>query len=506
MLRAAAGCLTDRFDGLARYLEDVSYQVEPHSGDILSEVHCILSDLNVLVGVASTIYDDLGTGPLGNHLQRMLDTRVMCCTGTLSKVFRKLDRLAYRRLPLLGFIYHRVFGRWWDTWEPQDIVTIREGLSEEVDSFARYLSGVKLFCHRARPLLVLNPKTRLEWSALDYLWKKRHTMGKEIRIERIIIVEPLGDHLVVPLRFVNSFEDVHMIISLACQGSKGSRYIEGRRYELDDAHTNEAVAEENFQALVGDGKLFEVTILIQGQSAELATCPRCGEQDEHGGKEGDWIRCVSCHTQFARHISNIPTSRIDEVDDSDSYEQSEISKSNDPEGAMIGLDNREPTHEDALEPFIFRRMKIEMLCPQEAQQSHPTPGLVFDGLGMISLEDRDVGPPTGVLYNIHNSRMTDTGSASGVNFGQIPQVLQEDGLKHPQLAATPLSASFESPRTPLTRGVSIVDGALESLKRRFRRNPRNKDLSGMQVLQRAVPLVDARGMATGSSVEALLKS
>jgi hypothetical protein len=86
-----------------------------------------------------------------------------------------------------------------------------------------------------------------------------------------------------------------MVIQLACQGTRGSRFIERRRYELDDAETSEAVGQEEFRVLIQDGRVFEVSILIKGQMTEVAVCPKCGTvSDGVDGKEGgQWVRWYS---------------------------------------------------------------------------------------------------------------------------------------------------------------------------------------------------------------------
>ena len=137
-------------------------------------------------------------------------------------------------------------------------------------------------------------------------------MVKDIHVERLIIVEPLqGDHLVVPLRFIESFEvglnlqflsslsvlqhllecqDVHMVISMACQGTKGSAYIEQHHYDLDDEDTNAPVIPENLLTSIEDGKRLEVAILIQRRLEDGGICLRCGYQHKRGSVEQGWYR------------------------------------------------------------------------------------------------------------------------------------------------------------------------------------------------------------------------
>jgi hypothetical protein len=125
-------------------------------------------------------------------------------------------------------------------------------------------------------------------------------------------------------------QDVHMFIYHACQGTVGSRYIESRRYELDDAETNEVVVEQCFDESVEDGKVFEVAILMRSHAMEQGACPSCGLVDDRRAEatDGGWVRWYllpfwvcphahwprsgRCHVQLSQHVSNGAPDRSDE--------------------------------------------------------------------------------------------------------------------------------------------------------------------------------------------------
>ncbi|KAH6905840.1 hypothetical protein BKA70DRAFT_460036 [Coprinopsis sp. MPI-PUGE-AT-0042] len=124
---------------------------------------------------------------------------------------------------------------------------------------------------------------------------------REVHVERIFVLEPVeGEHLTIPLRFVNSYEDVHRVIHLACLGSQSARYIESRSYELDESLSNQTVDPYNFHTVMKDGKTLEMTILIQIPVLTIGICPRC--ELEHPVQDAvltSWTRCRGCNAQFS---------------------------------------------------------------------------------------------------------------------------------------------------------------------------------------------------------------
>ncbi|KAH6905853.1 hypothetical protein BKA70DRAFT_460223 [Coprinopsis sp. MPI-PUGE-AT-0042] len=294
------------FAGLVMALKFLDQQMQPQAGGILGNAHQVLSNLSNLVEMSSKIYDALEDSELGNRVRSTIDARITQCTDTLSRAHQQL-------------VYHYFLRCSWDQREPEHIASIREELSIEARCFAEWLSLLQSFCW-AR-YLISRPHSQFAWEMLNTFFSTRPDMMKDIHIERITVLEPLqGKGLTIPLRFVSSLKDVHMVIHLACRGTTSSRYIEGHRYDLEDACTNEVVGEENFQVSVEDGKVFEVAILMKRQSSDLVGCPTCGGEQGGHGAEGGWVRCVLCGTQFIRHRSNSRgTTRVEEVSKGDEY-------------------------------------------------------------------------------------------------------------------------------------------------------------------------------------------
>ncbi|KAH6905939.1 hypothetical protein BKA70DRAFT_1402363 [Coprinopsis sp. MPI-PUGE-AT-0042] len=199
--------------------------------------------------------------------------------------------LPHRSVPLVRSVCRTLY-QWWTANEPTEVTSIRSQLHAEAMAFAEWLSCLKSFYWASRLLLVARPEFR--WNDLDALLNSGHTILKEIHVKKIIIIEPLqGDQLVVPIRFVTSFEDIHHVVQLACRGTLGAKYIEDRRYQLGDAATNAPVNPKRFvEDCLEDGKAFEVAIkLVRTGDISLEDCPRCGlhhseEMERHNG----WIR------------------------------------------------------------------------------------------------------------------------------------------------------------------------------------------------------------------------
>ncbi|KAH6893764.1 hypothetical protein BKA70DRAFT_1408053 [Coprinopsis sp. MPI-PUGE-AT-0042] len=335
-----------RFEGLVIALKFVDQQVQPQAGGILGNVRRILLDLSNLVEMSSNVYDALEGSEFGNQIRSTIDARITKCTDVLSRAHQQL-------------VYHYALSGSWDPREPEHITSILKELSIEARCFAEWLSSLQ-WLYWARHLLS-KPQSQFAWHALNTFFAARPDMMKDIHIEQITVLEPLqGKGLIIPLRFISSLRDVHMVIHLACRGTRSSGYIEGHRYDLEDAYTSEVVGEENFQVLVKDGKAFEVAILMKRQSSDLVGCPTCGkEQGGHGAQEG-WVRCVQCHTRFIRHESNRRTTstRIEEVNEVECKGS-----------AVNNLDEQRPS-DDETQVYLFRRMKVEVLCkPQEVQQA-----------------------------------------------------------------------------------------------------------------------------------------
>ncbi|KAH6907539.1 hypothetical protein BKA70DRAFT_358447 [Coprinopsis sp. MPI-PUGE-AT-0042] len=264
-----------------------------------------LQDLVRLVAISSVAYQACTTQtPIGRLIRGSIDSRLALCNSRLVALHREMLDLPHRSVPLVRSVCRALY-LWWTANEPEGITSIRSKLNAEATAFGEWLLDLKSF-YWASPLLLV-AKAEFCWEDLDELFISGPTLLKEIHVDKIIIIEPLqGDQLSVPIRFVTSFEDIHHVVQFACHGTAGAKYIDGRRYQLDDAATNIAVNPGRFaEDCLKDGKIFEVAMkLIRRDSVSREHCPRCGARhSEEEGNVSGWIRCRFCKTQFNSHIS-----------------------------------------------------------------------------------------------------------------------------------------------------------------------------------------------------------
>ncbi|KAH6915398.1 hypothetical protein BKA70DRAFT_1557682 [Coprinopsis sp. MPI-PUGE-AT-0042] len=264
-----------------------------------------LRDLSHLVAVSSKAYQACTTQtPIGRFIRSSIDSRLVLCNSRLVALHLEMLSLPHHSIPLVRSVCRALY-QWWTANEPEEITSIRSQLNAETIAFREWLSCLKSFYRASRLLLVT--KAKLSWKDLDELFNSGPTLFKEIHVDKVIIVEPLqGDQLNIPIRFITSFEDIHHVVQLACDGTAGAKYIADRQYQLDDAATNASVNQERFtEDYLEDGKTFEVAMkLVRRGITSLEDCPRCGsyhmgEQEKING----WIRCNFCKTQFNSHIS-----------------------------------------------------------------------------------------------------------------------------------------------------------------------------------------------------------
>ncbi|KAH6907548.1 hypothetical protein BKA70DRAFT_358555 [Coprinopsis sp. MPI-PUGE-AT-0042] len=242
--------------------------------------------------------------PIGRLVRGSIDSRLALCNGRLVALHREMLGLPHRSVPLVRSVSRALY-QWWTANEPEEITSIRLQLNAEAIAFGEWLSDLKSFYWASR--LILAAKAKFCWKDLDELLNSGSTLLKEIHVDKIIIIEPLqGDQLNVPIRFVKSFEDIHRVVQFACHGTLGAKYIDSRRYQLDDAETNTAVNPERFaEGCLEEGKTFEVAMkLSQMENTSIEDCPRCGfHVSEEEEKVSGWIRCRFCKIQFNSQIS-----------------------------------------------------------------------------------------------------------------------------------------------------------------------------------------------------------
>ncbi|KAH6884312.1 hypothetical protein BKA70DRAFT_139788 [Coprinopsis sp. MPI-PUGE-AT-0042] len=311
-------CNPGLFPVIENTLELITHLVDSPTGSqtLFHRISSDLRDLVQLVALSSTAYQACTMQtPIGILIRSAIDGRLSVCNRRLVALHQEILSLPHHSIPLVRHVCRTLY-QWWTSNEPEEIASIRSQMNAETLAFREWLSCLKSFYWASRLLLVARSEFR--WKDLDALLSSGHTLLEDIHVEKIIIIEPLqGDQLVVPIRFVTSFEDIHHVVQLACQGTLGAKYIEDRQYELDDAATNVPVNPKRFvEDCLEDGKAFEVAMrFIQKNNTGLEDCPRCGfHHSVEEKKVNGWIRCRSCKVRFNTYISKASESDMSVTD------------------------------------------------------------------------------------------------------------------------------------------------------------------------------------------------
>ncbi|KAH6903534.1 hypothetical protein BKA70DRAFT_1301278 [Coprinopsis sp. MPI-PUGE-AT-0042] len=333
------------------------------SANIFHRISPDLQELVQLVSFSSTAYSACnGQSPIGQLIQTAIDSGLSVCNRRLVALHQELVILPHRSVPLVRSVCRTIY-QWWTANEPEEITHIRSKLKAETMVFAEWLACLKSLYWASHVLFTA--KNTFSWKDIEQFFTSGPILLKEMHVDKIIIIEPLqGDYLSVPIRFIASFEDVHQVVQVACQGTVGARFIEARRYQLDDSETNELVDPSRFaEGCLQDGKAFEVAMkLVRREHVVLNVCPRCAYCHQDGeDKINGWIRCLGCKTQFNAHISRVRTARQEEVGRRDSLNAwTEI-----PAEADVPHHAQHPS--DTQRTFMmFRRLIIEILEASEA--------------------------------------------------------------------------------------------------------------------------------------------
>jgi hypothetical protein len=137
-------------------------------------------------------------------------------------------------------------------------------------------------------------------------------MLRQIVIDEITILEPLhGKPWSIPCRFVESFEVgpahssiqssnnaegslkvIHLAVRRACEGTAASRFIDYRKYQLDESTTDAIVSEGDIVQRLGQCRVFEITIKFSRLELSANVCPRCEtiHDDMNQKNDNGWLR------------------------------------------------------------------------------------------------------------------------------------------------------------------------------------------------------------------------
>ncbi|KAH6903509.1 hypothetical protein BKA70DRAFT_1514516 [Coprinopsis sp. MPI-PUGE-AT-0042] len=262
-----------------------------------------LHDLEVLIDFCSSAYDACSGGTtIGKLIKAAIEARMEACNQSLSQLHADIAHLPRCPFPRIEYL-HRVIHEWWTDNEAGEIATIRRRISEEVKAIGEWLWCLHSFWWASSQLLLATSKFTMK-GLYDFLQSGPVTLLHDIEIEEIVFLEPLqGEPRSIPIRFVESFEDIHTAVEMACQGTAASHFIERRQYQSDESSTDARVNEDQVLQCFEECREFEVSILLSRLGIPSNVCPRCKHlHDGHHDLNG-WLKCPQCGTKFNGRLS-----------------------------------------------------------------------------------------------------------------------------------------------------------------------------------------------------------
>ncbi|KAH6905859.1 hypothetical protein BKA70DRAFT_1500010 [Coprinopsis sp. MPI-PUGE-AT-0042] len=282
-------------------LEDINQLIAPHTDaiGIFKRVEPHLRELGTLVGFASTAYTACGRGTvLGDTIRATIDTRMKQCNRALSRLLILIARLPHRSFPHFRYAYS-VVHEWWTGNEPEEIRTIRLSVEEEVTAIGEWLRCLHSFWWASSQLLTTGSNFTMG-NLHDFLESGPISMLRQIVVEEIIFLEPLqGEGRSIPIRFIETFEDIHLAIEMACHGTAASRFIDKRLYQLDESETDAVVSQSDILQRIAICRVFEITIMVFSMLEVSANvCPRCETSHDRDNRSNGWAKCHCCGAKF----------------------------------------------------------------------------------------------------------------------------------------------------------------------------------------------------------------
>ncbi|KAH6908068.1 hypothetical protein BKA70DRAFT_1400685 [Coprinopsis sp. MPI-PUGE-AT-0042] len=358
----------DPFTQVELLLQTINHLLASSPTKLSSSLRKNVCELSATVAFCKRAYFASRMTSISSLLRRDILKRMAQCATTLLRVHGRITKLPYPSIPLASW---KNVGQLILAWlanngqEPEDILSIRIEVIGEIEALGDYLG---------------------------FAWANGSPSLRSLRVEEIIVIEPLGRALSVPLRFVDSSEDIHQFVRLGCHGTKGYAFIEGRQYQLDDSITNKPISAVDSSHYLSHGTVLEVSIVAQAVGMTLTDCPRCGDTNDQGEARNGWIQCHGCRMLFnatesvstsrlqgSAPIHGPPYSSTERPDASSETENSE-----DPQNSLLIAYN--------LARYIFRRIKLEVLA-----NIIPTPST----LSVSNTEAAEQAQSTGTL-EIHN--------------------------------------------------------------------------------------------------------
>ncbi|TFK16456.1 hypothetical protein FA15DRAFT_698752 [Coprinopsis marcescibilis] len=150
---------------------------------------------------------------------------------------------------------------------------------QSLGEIVRSLELIESWARDLFPALIAIGAVLFSISDINKWLERSPNLLHHIKVDQIYVVEPLGDRLAIPTRFIESSEQIHMCLQLKCQKTHGAGYIDNRQYQLNESASDLAVDEKGLQSYIrGTGVQLEVTVFVRSAETESNRCPRpvCG--------------------------------------------------------------------------------------------------------------------------------------------------------------------------------------------------------------------------------------
>ncbi|KAH6902887.1 hypothetical protein BKA70DRAFT_1228592 [Coprinopsis sp. MPI-PUGE-AT-0042] len=304
---ASATGATPQFVQVELLLQTIIHLLDVLPPSLSSSLRSSSMELWTTVAFCKRAHFASRTMPVYPFLKREVTKRLERCTETLLRAHKRITKLPYTLIPNWLDV-----GRLFLSWlvasgrEPEDILSIRLEIIAEIELLGDYLGCLKS-----------SPSPRFAWATgrwssvacnneftiydLAEFFASGPPSLKSLRVEEVIVIEPLGQALSVPLPLdlttngSSIHKDVHELLKLGCYGTQGNFFIENRHYQLDNPATNRTMTRRNANQNLTHGTILEVTILAQTRGSISPRCPRCGERGE---SLHEWIHCQGCRATF----------------------------------------------------------------------------------------------------------------------------------------------------------------------------------------------------------------
>ncbi|KAG2009778.1 TKL/TKL-ccin protein kinase [Coprinopsis cinerea AmutBmut pab1-1] len=286
------------FSVLNYALDRLNAVVEPHSSGIFKKLHADLQGLALVATILRRAYQACRKTDLGRLVREDIHHHLSQCILTLTQVHDDVVQLPYRWVPpwrrfgSVLYVWH-----WWTAVEePEEVSSIRKLVNSQVKTLGSCLVSLKSFVWAEELFDCTTQDSQFRAQELTEFLCGAPPSLRHISVEEIIVIEPLGKPLAIPIRFTNTLDDVHFFVQQGCRGTKGSFYIDQKRYQLDDPCTNQALDDTLFHQNLRPGKTFEVSVLVQATSMSSNKCPRCGHENRSdlARRENGWVNCEAC--------------------------------------------------------------------------------------------------------------------------------------------------------------------------------------------------------------------